>query len=52
MPNRKEIKYCEVVIYYNKRNMPLTSLVFLKADIKRILDGFTPKLKVRTEAVK
>jgi len=45
-----ETDYCEIVIRYT-RKMPSTSLFLLKQDIERIISGFTPKLKVRTESV-
>lgn len=47
----KKYEPCEIVIRYNRRQMPLTSLLFLEQELKRIGDSYTPKLKVRTEEV-
>lgn len=47
----KEYEPCEIVIRYNPRYMPPTSLFFLKRDIERVVVGFTPKLNVRMEKV-
>lgn len=47
----KDGEPCEIVIRYQKRWMPPTSLFFLKRRLEQIGESFTPKLKVRTEKV-
>lgn len=41
-------KYAEIVIRYS-RYMPSTSLFFLRGAIEKAVEGYTPKLQVRTE---
>lgn len=47
-----KIDYCEIVIRYNPRNMPPTSLIFLEREVKEIAEGFIPALNVRTEPIR
>lgn len=40
--------YCEIVIRYT-REMPPTSLIMLKRELKQVGDEFTPKIPIKLE---
>lgn len=39
----------EIIIQYDPRKVPATTLRFMKADLERYAEAFTPKPQVKTE---
>ena len=51
MDINNDFPYCEIILRYKKRQMSFGTVNRMLNELQEYADTFTPKIKVRTEAI-